>query len=102
MKHSADTDVSDAFTETLEHFEHVSTRLHRDETRVVLLVHPHQKRLAVVVEDASAVGPVARHAGTEKEGRDGFVEEEVVLNELLLLLVGHGGEGEVLALVVAL
>merc|ERR1712002_1181197 len=65
---------------------------------MVLLVDPDQEGLGVVVPDATTVGPVAGHAGAGEEGRDGLVEEEVVVDELILLRVSHLRQGVVLTL----
>ena len=69
---------------------------------MVLLVHPHQEGFVVVVPDAACVGPVTRHAGAGQQRRHRLVEQEVVLNQLLLLLVGHLGQWVVLALELAI
>ena len=45
--------------------------------------------------DASAVGPVTGHAGASQQGRDGLVEQEVIVDQLVLLGVGHGLQGVV-------
>lgn len=42
--------------------------------------------------DATGIGPVAGHAGGQQQGRHGLVEEEVVVDELLLLCLGHALE----------
>ena len=65
---------------------------------MVLLVDPDEEGLGVVVPDATSIGPVAGHTGTGEERRDGLVEEEVVVDKLVLLGVGHLGKGEVLTL----
>merc|ERR1712024_382123 len=48
--------------------------------------------------DTATVGPVTGHTGAGEEGRDGLVEEEVIVDQLILLGVGHLGKGVVLAL----
>jgi hypothetical protein len=45
----------DRAAQAAEHFDRVITRLHRDDAHLVLLVHPHQERLASIVEDAAAL-----------------------------------------------
>ena len=52
----------DAAGEAGEHSLDVSALLHGDDAGLVLLVDPHQEGLGVVVEDATALGPVALHA----------------------------------------
>ena len=52
---------------TLEHSTNVSTRLHGNDTELILLVDPDEESLGVVVEDATAGGPVAvETAGLEE------------------------------------
>ena len=52
--------------ESLEDLADVRSLLHRDDTELVLLVHPHEERLGVVVEDAASFGPLAlKTAGFE-------------------------------------
>ena len=51
-----------------------------------------------VSPDASAVGPVAGHSSAGQQGRDGLVKQEVVVDELVLLGVGHAVQGVVLSL----
>lgn len=54
-------DLAETCHPALEDVLHVSTHLHGDDTGVVLLVHPHQEVLLVVVPDATAVGEVTCH-----------------------------------------
>ena len=67
---------------------HVSTLLHADDPQVVLLPHPHQKGLLLVVEDPSACGPEAAGVGRLKESVT-FFEQKVVADQLILDLLGH-------------
>ena len=46
--------------------------------------------------DAPGVGPVPAHPGGQQQRRHGLVEQEVVVDELLLLGVGHVLQGVVL------
>jgi len=71
---------SEATTEASEHTAHVSTRLHGDDTDVIFLVDPNQEVLVFVVPDPTGVRPVTRHACGSQQRRDGFVEEEMVIN----------------------
>ena len=41
---------------------HISALLHGDDPQLVLLVHPHEEGLLLVVVDAPALGPVPLHA----------------------------------------
>lgn len=94
---------------------HIAVLLHGDHSEVVFLVDPdlnksvhlsklreerssYQEVLLVVVPDTSGIGPVSRHTSRCQERRDRLVEEEVVGDELLLCLVGHFVQWEVLAL----
>lgn len=70
----------------------VATHLHGDDTKVILLIHPDEESLCVVVEDTAAGGPVAAGVGGLEEAVT-FLEEEVIVDELLLNFLGHAGEG---------
>ena len=48
---------------------------------MVLLIDPDQEVLVIIVPDAAGVRPVASHSRCQEEGRDGFVEQEVVLDK---------------------
>lgn len=48
--------------------------------------------------DTSAIGPVAGHASAGKQGRDGLVKEEVIVDQLFLLSISHGLQGVVFSL----
>merc|ERR1719342_1013543 len=91
-------DLGQALAETLEDSLDVTTLLHRDDTEMVLLVDPDQEGLGIVVPDATSIGPVAGHTGAGEERRDGLVEEEVIVDQLILLGVGHLGKRVVLTL----
>ena len=65
---------------------------------MILLVHPDQEGLGVVVPDTATVGPVTGHTGAGEERRDGLVKEEVIVDQLILLGIGHLGKGVVLTL----
>ena len=70
----------------------VSTLLHRDDAELILLIDPDEERLLGVVEDASALGPVAVQAASFQEAVS-LLEEEVVIDELALHLLGHTVKG---------
>ena len=53
--------------ETLEDGTDVGTLLHRDDTELVLFVNPDEESLGIVVEDTSALGPVAVKAASFEE-----------------------------------
>jgi len=90
------TDGLDTASETLEDGQDVTTALHGDDTELILLIDPDQEGLAVVVEDATALGPIALHAGDLQVGISGH-EEEVVVDELLADLLIHASQGVVVA-----
>merc|ERR1719288_551242 len=72
----------------------VAALLHGDDPHLVLLVHPQQEDLGLVVEDATALGPVTLHTGGNEVAVSRH-EEEVVVNELLAHLLVHSGQGVV-------
>lgn len=78
--------------ESIEDLFHVSSLLHRDDTGVVLLVDPNQKVLVLVVPDATSVGPVASHTSTCQQRWDWFIEQEMIVDQLLLFIVTHTGQ----------
>jgi len=69
----------------------VSTLLHGDDPRLILLIDPQQEGLGLIVEDATALGPVTLHtsSGEVTVSRD---EEEVVIHQLLANLLIHPSE----------
>merc|ERR1719342_632512 len=91
-------DLGQALAETLEDSLDVTTLLHGDDAEMVLLVDPDQEGLGIVVPDSTGIGPVAGHTGAGEEGRHGLVEEEVIVDQLILLGVGHLGKRVVLTL----
>jgi len=91
-------DLGKTLAEASEDTLDITTLLHGDNAEMILLVDPDQEGLGVVVPDATTVGPVAGHAGAGEERRHGLVEEEVIVDQLILLGVGHLGKGEVLTL----
>ncbi|KAF3847380.1 hypothetical protein F7725_020408 [Dissostichus mawsoni] len=72
--------------EASEDLLHVAALLHGDDTQMILLVHPDQ-------EDASAVGPVTGHSGAGQQGGHGLVKQEVIVDQQVLLGVGHAAQG---------
>merc|ERR1719458_1392683 len=81
----------DATRETGEDTLDVAALLHGDDPHLVLLVHPQEEGLGGVVEDSSALGPVALHPGNSEVGVARH-EEEVVVNQLLTNLLVHPTE----------
>jgi len=76
------SDSLDATGKTLEDTLDVTTLLHGDDSGLILLVDPEKEGLGLVVEDTSALGPVALHTG-DLEVSVTRHEEEVVINKLL-------------------
>jgi len=91
-------DLGKTLAETLEDTLDITALLHGDDAEMILLVDPDQEGLGVVVPDTASIGPVTGHTGAGEERRDGLVEEEVIVDQLILLGVGHLGKGEVLTL----
>ena len=85
------TDGLDAAGEALENSPDVTAGLHGDDTELILLVDPDQEGLVLVVEDATALGPVALHTCDLQVGISGH-EEEVVIDQLLADLLVHAGQ----------
>ena len=61
---------------------HIATLLHGNDPQLVLLVHPHEEGLLLVVVDAPALGPVSLHAGGDQVLVPGN-KEEVIVDQLL-------------------
>merc|ERR1711929_4262 len=87
-------DGLDAASKALKDTLDVSSLLHGDDSGLVLLVHPQQEGLGLVVEDASTLGPVTLHAG-DLEVSVSRHEEEVVVNKLLADTLVHASQGVV-------
>jgi hypothetical protein len=69
--------------ESVENSTDVSTVLHGDDSKLILLINPNKEGLGIVVEDTSAIGPVSVEVAGLKETVT-FLEEEVVIDKLLL------------------
>ena len=76
----------------IKHRAHVSSLLHRDNARVILLVYPNKEILVDVVPDSARVRPVTCHARASEKRGDWFVKQEVIVDQLLLFLFGHSIE----------
>ena len=81
-------DFSSSTGESAENCTDISTRLHGDNTKLILFVDPGEESLCIIVENASAFGPVTVKAAGFKETVALF-EQEVIIDQLLLLLRGH-------------
>ena len=89
-------DGLDAAGKALEDSLDVTALLHGDDAELVLLIDPDKEGLGLIVEDATALGPVALHAGHLQIGVSRH-EEEVVIDQLLADLLVHASQGVVLA-----
>jgi len=69
----------------------VTTLLHGDDAEMIFFVAPDQESLVNVVVDTATSGPVAASVGSLEEAIT-FLEQEVVIDQLLLDLLGHSGE----------
>ena len=90
-------DLSSRDRESLEDLTDVGTLLHGDDTKLVLLIHPDEEGLSIVVEDTTRLGPVVLETARFKILVT-TLEKEVIGDELVTLTIGHGSEGVVLAL----
>jgi hypothetical protein len=61
-----------------------STGLHRNNSKLILLVDPDKEGLGIIMEDTSTRGPVSVKVASLKEPVT-FFEEEVIIDELLLI-----------------
>jgi len=86
----------DATCQSLKDTLDVTTLLHGDDAELILLVDPDKEGLGVVVEDATALGPVALHTGHLQVGITRH-EEEVVVDQLLADLLVHASQSVVVA-----
>jgi len=90
------TNSLDAFGQTVKDATDVTTLLHGNDTELILLVDPGEEGLGGIVEDASALRPVTLHASSDQVfvTRD---KEEVVINQLLSVFLGHAQKRVVFA-----
>jgi len=88
------TDSLDATGQALEDTLDVTALLHGDDASLILLIDPDKEGLGLVVEDATALGPVTLHTSDLQVGVTRH-EEEVVVDELLTDLLVHASQGVV-------
>jgi hypothetical protein len=81
-------DFSSSPGKSAENCSDVSAWLHGDNTKLILFVDPGEESLCIIVENASAFGPVTVKAAGFKETVALF-EQEVIIDQLLLLLRSH-------------
>ena len=60
-------DVGSGAGESVEDCVDVSTGLHGDDSELILLINPHKESLVIVVEDTSALGPLAVKSASLQE-----------------------------------
>lgn len=84
--------VVDSIHQPLVNLLQVTAHLHGDETEVVFLIAPHQEGLVLIVVDTTARGPEAASVSGLQETVT-LLEQEVVINQLLLCLLGHASQG---------
>ena len=66
----------------------ISTLLHRNNSKLILLVYPDEEGLLVVMEDASSIWPVTVEVAGLKESIS-LLEKEVIFNQLTSLAFSH-------------
>lgn len=59
--------LGESCTEAGEHLPHVASFLHADDTQVILLVHPNQEGLIVIVPADESAGLTRQEAETKQE-----------------------------------
>lgn len=84
-------DFSGGTAQTVEYFLDVGSLLHADDSELVLLIHPHQEALVVIVEDTATRWPITIEVAGFQEAVS-LLEEEVVGDELLLDVLLHAFE----------
>jgi len=84
-------DLGAGLRESSEDCTDVGTWLHGDNSKLVFFVDPDEESLFVVVEDASALWPVAVETACLKESV-ALLEQEVVSDELVALGISHRAE----------
>jgi len=94
-------DSLDTSGEAIEDTLNVSSLLHGDDAKLILLVHPGEEGLCRVVEDATALGPVTFHT-SDLEVSVTRHEEEVIVDQLLSDFLVHTGKRIVCSLKVSL
>jgi len=80
--------VGSSSAESIEDCLNICSRLHGNDSQLVFLVDPNQEGLIVVVEDASAIGPVSIQTNSLKIFIS-FLEQEMIVNKLLSLSFGQ-------------
>jgi len=89
-------DSLDATGQSLEDTLDITALLHGDDPKLILLIDPDKEGLGLIVEDATAFGPVTLHTGN-LQVRVTRHEKEMVINQLLADLLIHTSQGVVAA-----
>ena len=84
-------DLSSSNSESAENSSDISSLLHGDNSKLILLVDPDQECLFLVVENTSTSWPVSVETTGFQESVS-FLEQEVISNQLSLFFFGHGGQ----------
>jgi hypothetical protein len=90
------SDSLDAAGKALKDSKDITAVLHGDDAKLILLIDPDKEGLGIIVEDATALGPVTLHASHLQVRVPGH-EEEVVIHKLLADLLIHASERIVLS-----
>ena len=88
MNHIKPVDRQDKLRSLSDLF-HVSVALHGDNSTVILLIHPDEEVLSVVMPDSTSVRPVSVHLRGGKQRRYRLIKQEVIFNKLLLIGISH-------------
>lgn len=93
-------DVIDGCDQAAVHHAQVTAHLHGDDAKMIFFVAPDEEGLVLVVVDATAGWPEAASVGGLQEAVT-LLEQEVVIDQLLLNVLAHSGQGEESALELA-
>lgn len=85
-------DIVNGSHQTAVDLAQVASHLHGDDAKMVLLVAPDQEGLSVVVVDTTAGRPETASVGGLQEAI-ALLEQEVVVDQLLLDVLAHPGQG---------
>merc|ERR1712142_1067397 len=70
----------------------ITTILHGDDSKLVLFIDPDEEGLLVIMENATALGPVTLHTSNLKVSVSRH-KEEVIINKLLADILSHTSQG---------
>ena len=89
--------MSCSFGKAGKHSSDISSILHRNDSKLIFFIDPHKEGLVIVMEDSSSSWPISIES-TGFEEPISFLEQEMILNQLLLVLRCHSCKRVVLAL----